>query len=91
VSDAVQLTESREILLNIVRLRFGDPIQFIQVNQINASFSVNVGASGNVSNIGGVGPNVGSLSSSVGYDDSHTETYTNIGTTLEPLQTVAQE
>ena len=39
-NDAVQLAESRELLLNIVRLRFGDPIQFLAVSQVNAQFSV---------------------------------------------------
>ena len=44
-NDAVQLAESREMLLNIVRLRFGEPIQFLAVTQINAQFSVSAGAS----------------------------------------------
>ena len=54
-NDAVQLATSREMLLNVVRLRFGDPIQFLEVSQINAQFSVGVTAGG------GVGVSVTSL------------------------------
>ena len=31
---------SREVLKNIVRMRYGDPVQFLAVSTINASFSV---------------------------------------------------
>ncbi|MGI9330624.1 MAG: hypothetical protein ACR2QB_07870 [Gammaproteobacteria bacterium] len=74
-NEAVQLAESREILLNVVRLRFGEPIQFLDVSQINASFSVSAGASGNVSNIGGAGGSVGSAGGNVGYSDNPTITF----------------
>lgn len=74
-NDAVQLAESREILLNVVRLRFGDPIQFVKVSQINASFSVSAGASGSVGNIGADGAAVGSAGANVGYSDSPTITF----------------
>ena len=39
-NDAVQLTVTREVLANIVRTRYADPMQFIQVSSINAQFSV---------------------------------------------------
>jgi hypothetical protein len=72
-NDAVQLAESRELLLNIVRLRFGDPIQFLAVSQINAQFSVSVGASASAT--GGAGTAGGN----VGYSDSPTITFTPRG------------
>jgi hypothetical protein len=75
-NDAVQLAMSREMLLNVVRLRFGDPIQFLEVSQINAQFSVGVTAGGGVGNIGGAGGAVGSASGSVSYSDSPTLTFT---------------
>ena len=39
-NDAVQLTVTREVLKNVVRARYVDPIQFIAVGCINSSFSV---------------------------------------------------
>lgn len=75
-NDAVQLAMSREMVLNIVRLRFGDSVQFLDVSQINAQFSVGVTAGGDVSNIGGAGSTVGSLSGSVSYSDSPNLTFT---------------
>jgi len=78
-NDAVQLAETREMLENIVRLRFGDPLQFLGVTQINAQFSVSVGATGGAGNIGGSGGAVGSASGNVGYSDSPTLTFTPRG------------
>ncbi|MHC5159395.1 MAG: hypothetical protein ACYSN8_05085, partial [Planctomycetota bacterium] len=75
-NDAVQLAVSREMLLNVVRLRFGDPVQFLEVSQINAQFSVGATAGGGVGNIGGAGGAVGSISGSVSYSDSPTLTFT---------------
>jgi len=74
-NDAVQLAESRDMLVNIVRLRFGDPIQFLEVGQINAQFSVGVTAGGDITNIGGVGPTTGSATGQVSYSDSPTLTF----------------
>ena len=74
-NDAVQLALSREMLLNVVRMRFGDPVQFLEVSQINAQFSVGVTASGGVGNIGGAGGAVGSASGQVSYSDSPTLTF----------------
>jgi hypothetical protein len=74
-NEAVQLAESREVLLNIVRLRFGDPVQFLTVSQINAQFSVGVTASGGAGNIGGEGPTVGSVGGQVSYSDTPTITF----------------
>ena len=78
-NDAVQLAESREMLLNIVRLRFGDPIQFLAVSQINAQFSVGAAAGGGAGNIGGSGGAVGSAGGQVSYSDSPTLTFTPRG------------
>ena len=78
-NDAVQLAESREMLLNIVRLRFGDPIQFLAVTQINAQFSVSAGASAGAAGIGAAGGATGTLGANVGYSDSPTLTFTPRG------------
>ena len=69
-NDAVQLAESREMLLNIVRLRFGDPIQFLAVAQINAQFSVSAGASASATGIGAAGGATGTAGGNVGYSSS---------------------
>jgi hypothetical protein len=74
-NEAVQLAESRELLLNIVRLRFGDPVQFLAVSQINAQFSVGAVASGGAGNIGGAGGAVGSAGGQVSYSDTPTITF----------------
>ena len=78
-NDAVQLAESREMLLNIVRLRFGDPVQFLAVSQINAQFSVSAGANASASGIGASGGATGTLGANVGYSDSPTITFTPRG------------
>ena len=77
-NDAVQLAQTREMLTNIVRLRFGDPLQFLGVTQINASFSVSAGASAGAAAGGGV-PATGSVGGNVGYSDSPTMTFTPRG------------
>ena len=82
-NDAVQLVTSREVLKNIVRMRYADPIQFLSVSTINASFSVtsgaSIGASGGATNPGGAGAastNVGGQTgASVGFSDSPTITF----------------
>ena len=77
-NDAVQLAQTREMLANIVRLRFGDPVQFIGVTQINAQFSVSAGASAGAT-FGGGAPAAGSVGGNVGYSDSPTITFTPRG------------
>jgi hypothetical protein len=74
-NDAVHLAQTRDVLTNIVRLRFGDPTQFLGVDTINAQFSTSVGASAGASNIGGAGAAVGSAGANVGYSDSPTLTF----------------
>lgn len=64
-NDAVQLTASREVLKNIVRKRYVDPIQFIAVSTINAQFSVSAGANVATGQAGG----------NVGYSESPTITF----------------
>lgn len=73
-NDAVQLTVSREVLANIVRSRYSDPMQFIAVNAINASFSVSVSGSAGVGGIGQAGT-VGEAAGAAGYSDSPTITF----------------
>lgn len=73
-NDAVQLTITREVLANIVRSRYSDPMQFMNVSAINAQFSVSSGASADVSGVGAGGA-VGALGGSIGYSSSPTITY----------------
>lgn len=73
-NDAVQLTITREVLANIVRSRYSDPMQFLAVSAINAQFSVSAGGSAGVGGIGAAGA-VGSVDASIGYSDSPTITF----------------
>ena len=73
-NDAVQLTVTREVLSNIVRSRYVDPIQFMAVSAVNAQFSVSAGGSGSVAGIGAAGA-AGDLGASLGYSSSPTITY----------------
>jgi len=73
-NDAVQLTVTREVLKNIVRVRYADPMQFITVSTINAQFSVSSGANAGVSGIG-TDSIAGTAGGTVGYSESPTITY----------------
>jgi len=69
----VQLTVTREVLANIVRTRYADPMQFLQVSSINAQFSVKTAGSAGVGGIGAAA--AGDLGGTVSYGDSPTITY----------------
>jgi hypothetical protein len=73
-NDAVQLTVAREVLANVVRSRYTDPMQFMRVSSINAQFSVSSGGSADVSGVGASGA-AGQLGGSIGYSSSPTITY----------------
>ena len=73
-NDAIQLTVTREVLINIVRSRYSDPMQFFAVSAINAQWSVSTDASAGVGGIGEPG-STGEVGASVGYSDSPTVTY----------------
>lgn len=73
-NESVQLTVTREVLTNIVRSRYLDPMQFITVSAINAQFSVDIGGSGRIAGIGEAGA-TGQLAGSIGYSDSPTITF----------------
>jgi len=73
-NDAVQLTITREVLKNIVRSRYSDPMQFITVASINAQFSVSAGANVGASGIG-TQSEAGQVGGNIGYSDSPTITY----------------
>ncbi len=73
-NDAVQLTVTREVLKNIVRTRYSDPMQFITVASINAQFSVSAGANVGASGIG-TQSEAGQAGGNIGYSDSPTITY----------------
>jgi hypothetical protein len=70
-NDAVQLTVTREVLKNIVRKRYADPMQFIAVSSINAQFSVSSGANVGVSGLGTESAS-GQAGGNVGFSDSPT-------------------
>jgi hypothetical protein len=73
-NDSVQLTVAREVLTNIVRSRYADPMQFLTVQSINAQFSVGAGASVGAGGVGG-GSASGDVEGSIGYSDSPTITF----------------
>ena len=73
-NESVQLTVTREVLTNIVRSRYLDPMQFLTVSAINAQFSVNVGGTAGVAGIGQAG-STGQPGGSIGYSDSPTITF----------------
>ena len=72
-NDAVQLAITREVLTNIVRARYADPLRFLTVTSIAAQFSVGVSADASVGDIGGAA--VGGVGGGIGYSDSPTITY----------------
>ena len=73
-NDAVQLTVVREVLANIVRSRYADPMQFLAVSAINAQFSVSVGVSGGAAGIGQIGT-AGQTGGSISFSDAPTITF----------------
>lgn len=73
-NDAVQLTVTREVLKNIVRLRYYDPMQFLRVSSVNAQFSVSAGSSTGLSGLG-ADAGTGQLGANVGYSESPTITF----------------
>ncbi len=73
-NNGVQLAVTREVLVNIVRSRYSDPMQFISVSAINAQWSVSVDASAGVGGLFQSGT-AGDAGASVGYSDSPTITY----------------
>ena len=72
-NNGVQLAVTREVLVNIVRSRYSDPMQFISVSAINAQWSVSVDASAGVGGLFQSGT-AGDSGASVGYSDSPTIT-----------------
>ncbi|WP_153914388.1 hypothetical protein [Shewanella sp. TC10] len=93
-NDAVQLTQTREVLKNIVRIRYYDPIQFINITSINAQFSVNTGAT-----VNGIATSDASIVGNIGYSDTPTLTYTplsdaafdkSLGTPISTEEAIAQ-
>ena len=73
-NDAIQLTTTREVLVNVVRGRYSDPMSFLRVEAINAQFSVSAGATAGAGGLGleGAAAEVGT---SVGYSDAPTITF----------------
>ena len=73
-NDSVQLTMTREVLTNIVRSRYGDPMQFIAVQSINAQFSVSANVNAGAAGTTGAATS-GDVGASIGYSDSPTITF----------------
>ena len=73
-NESVQLTVTREVLANIVRSRYLDPMQFLSVSAINTQFSVSADGSAGITG-GGQSGSVGNVSGSIGYSDSPTITF----------------
>ncbi len=76
-NDAVHLVSSREVLKNVVRMRYLDPPQFISVSAINAQFSVSSGVNVGTT-VGGGNAAVGTAGANVGFSDSPTITFTPV-------------
>lgn len=47
-NQAVQQTDSKELLLNLVRLRYGEPMQFLLIGAINSTFQYQATAGANI-------------------------------------------
>ena len=73
-NESVQLTVTREVLTNIVRSRYLDPMQFLSVSAINTQFSVSADGSAGIAGVGQSG-SVGNINGSIGYSDSPTITF----------------
>ena len=73
-NEAVQLTVTREVLVNVVRARDSDPMSFLKVEAVNAQFSVTAGATAGAGGIGQAGA-AAEVGTSVGYSDSPTITF----------------
>ncbi len=76
-NEAVQISEQRELLLNLVRLRYTDPPEFLAISSISTQMNFEAGAS-----VGGVFGEVEESNSaflspgaSVGYSESPTITF----------------
>jgi hypothetical protein len=76
-NDAVHLVTSREVLKNVVRMRYLDPVQFVYVSAINAQFSVSTGANVGTT-FGGGAAAAGTAGGNVGFSDSPTITFTPV-------------
>ena len=73
-NEAVQLTTTREVLVNVVRGRYSDPMSFLKVEAINAQFSVTAGATAGAGGLG-QGAAAAEVGGSVGYSESPTMTF----------------
>src|SRR5215470_3541507 len=45
---AVQQTDIKELLLNLIRLRYGEPVQFLLIGSINSTFQYQANAGANI-------------------------------------------
>ena len=74
----LQRTGAREMLLNIVRARYGDRPLFLDVGSVSTSFSWNQGALANISGFRSGNPD-GALEGNLAYQEQPTITYTPQG------------
>jgi hypothetical protein len=77
-NDAVQFTERRELLLNIVRLRYNDGPEFLATNSISTQFSIDLSAAagGQVGEDQALRTNLFNLGGTAGYSERPTITFT---------------
>jgi hypothetical protein len=73
---ALMNSESEQVLLNIVRLRYSDPAYFLSVNNVVSQFSFGSNYSVNVANAMGPPSLLGSGNAGYNYSESPTITYT---------------
>ena len=76
-NEAVQVSDQRELLLNLVRLRYSEAPEFLAVSGISTQMSYDAGASigGDFGDADGEDLNVVSPGASVGYSESPTITF----------------
>lgn len=77
---AIQHSEKEELLLNLVRTRFGESIKFLQVSSIVSTMNYAAGLNGNMTLPFGApleirGPNVGNVGGNLNYAEVPTVTY----------------
>ena len=69
-NEAVREASDKEMLLNIVRIRYHDTIEFLSINSINSTISFSLSANAGVSV--GSGDNRGSATTAAGYSSTPT-------------------
>ncbi len=94
-NQAIHSTEKEELLLNILRIRYAEPVKFLQVASIVSSFQYSAGINGNatvpinepeLAN----GPNILNLGTGLNYAEAPTVTYVPLEGTQFATQMLTQ-